>query len=59
MCSEDTSNDILIDVYYECFGDLLSDSAAAKAGIALLEFNDSLDEFPRWTLWTWLSFSAR
>ena len=59
MCGEDTSNDILINVYSECFSDLLSDSAAAKAGIALLEFNDSLDEFPRWTLGTWLSFSAR
>ena len=45
MCGEDTSNDILIDVYSECFGNLLSDSSAAKAGIALLQFNDSLDEF--------------
>ena len=46
MCDEDTSNDILIKVYSECFGDLLSDSAAAKARIALLQLNDSLDEFP-------------
>ena len=45
MCDEDTSNDILIKVYFEYFGDLLSDSAAAKAGIALLQFNDGLDEF--------------
>ena len=41
---------IFIDVYSERFVDLLCDPAAAKAGIALLEFNDSLDEFPRWTL---------
>ena len=46
ICGEDTSNDILIDVYSECFGNLLSDSAAAKAGIALLQLNDGLDEFP-------------
>ena len=46
MCGEDTSNDILIDVYSECFGNLLSDSAAANAGIALLQLNDGLDEFP-------------
>ena len=43
---ENTSNDILIDVYSECFGNLLSDSSVAKAGIALLQFNDSLDEIP-------------
>ena len=46
MCDEDTSNDILIKVYSEYFGDLLGDSAAAKAGIALFQFNDGLDEFP-------------
>ena len=36
---------IFIDVYSERFVDLLCYPAAAKAGIALLEFNDSLDEF--------------
>jgi hypothetical protein len=48
MCSEDTPHHIFIDVYSECFGNLLSDTAAAKASVALLQFNDRLDEFPRW-----------
>jgi len=46
MCGEDTSNDILIDVYPECLGNLLSYSAAPKAWVALLQFNDCLNEFP-------------
>jgi hypothetical protein len=36
---------IFIDVYAERFVDLLCDPTAAKAGIALFQFNDSLDEF--------------
>ena len=46
MCDEDTSNDILIDVYSECLGDLLCDSASSKAWVALLQLNDCLNEFP-------------
>ena len=36
---------IFIDVYSERFVDLLSYPAAAKAGIALLQFDDSIYEF--------------
>jgi hypothetical protein len=36
---------IFIDGYAERFVDLLCYPAAAKSGIALLQFNDSLDEF--------------
>ena len=39
-------DNIFVDGYSKCFVDLLRNSAAAKAGIALLQFNDSLDEFP-------------
>jgi len=59
MCSEDTPHNIFIDVYSECFGNLLSDSATSKASVALLQLNDRLDEFLRWALGTWLSFFAR
>lgn len=46
MFSEYTPNQILIDIDPECLGDLLSDSAAAIAWVALLQLNDGLDEFP-------------
>ena len=46
MFSEDEPDQVLVDINPECFGDLLSDSAAAKASVALLQFNDWLDEFP-------------
>jgi hypothetical protein len=36
---------IFIDVYSERVFDLLCDPAAAKSGIALLQFDDSVDEF--------------
>jgi len=37
---------------------LPSDSSTAEALVALLEFNDCLDEFPWRAFGTWLSFSA-
>jgi hypothetical protein len=33
VCSQDTSNDILVDVYSKCFIDLLRDSKATKARV--------------------------
>jgi len=42
---KDTSNDIPVDIDAEGFGDLLGDSAATKARVALFERNDRLDEF--------------
>jgi len=42
---EDTSNDILVDVYSKCFIDLLRDSKTTKARVASFQFNDRLDEF--------------
>jgi len=46
MFSEDAPDQVLVDIDPECLGDLLSDSAAAKAWIALLQCNNRLDEFP-------------
>ena len=46
MFSEDAPDLALVDIDPECPGDLLSDSAAAKAWIALLQCNNRLDEFP-------------
>ena len=45
MFSKDTADLVLVDIDPECLGDLLSDSAAAKAWISLLQCNDRLDEF--------------
>ena len=39
-------DNIFIDGYSKCFVDLLRYSAASKAGIVLLQFDDSLDEIP-------------
>jgi hypothetical protein len=33
VCSKDTSNDILVDVYSKCFIDLLRDSKTTKARV--------------------------
>ena len=41
-----TPDRVLIDLPPECFGDLLSDSAAAKARYALFQFDDCLNESP-------------
>lgn len=41
MCNECTSNQILVDINPECLGDLWSDSAAAKARVALLQLHDN------------------
>ena len=38
MLGEDTSDNVLVDLHIERFVDLLGDSSAAKARIALLEF---------------------
>ena len=44
--SEDTLDHVLVDIDPECSGGLLSDSATAKASVAMLQFNDCLDEYP-------------
>jgi hypothetical protein len=36
---------VLVDIHPECLGDLLRDSKAAKARVALLEFKNRLDKF--------------
>ena len=46
MFSEEAPDQFLVDIDTECPGDLLSNSAAAKAWIALPQCNDRLDEFP-------------
>ena len=46
MLFKHAPDNIFVDGYPKCFVDLLRNSAAAKAGIALLQFNDSLDEIP-------------
>jgi len=46
MFSEDAPALVLVDIDPECPGDLLSDSAAAKSWIALLQCNNRMDEFP-------------
>ena len=46
MVSKDTPHDIFINISVERLVDLLSDSAAAEAWIALLQCNYRLDEFP-------------
>ena len=45
MCYPLNQGKILINIYSECFGYLLSVSAAAKVRVALLQFNDSLEKF--------------
>jgi hypothetical protein len=42
---QDTPDQVLVDIHPECVGDLLSDSAVAKARVALLQFDDRLYEF--------------
>ena len=46
MFGEDTPHYIFINIDAERLVDLLSDPAAAEAWIALLQFNNRLDEFP-------------
>ena len=46
MFSEDTLDHVLVDIDPECSGGLLGDSATAKASVAMLQFNDCLDEYP-------------
>jgi hypothetical protein len=59
MCGKDTPHYIFIDVDSERFVDLLCDSRASESWIALLQFDDSLDELLRWAPGAWLSFAAR
>ena len=59
MCGEDTAHYIFIDADSKRFVDLLRDPRASEPWVALLQFDDSLDEFPRWALGPRLSFSAR
>ena len=42
VLDDDTPDHVFVDLHSEGVGDLLGDSATAKARIALLEFNDSL-----------------
>ena len=59
MCGEDTPHYIFINVDSERVVDLLCDPGASESWIALLQFDDCLDEFLRGVLGTWLSFAAR
>ena len=52
MCGEDTPHCIFIDVISKRVVDLLCDPWASESWIALLKFDDSLDEFLRWALGT-------
>jgi hypothetical protein len=45
MRGQDPSHHIFIDVDTECLVDLLCDSRASKAWVALLHCNDGQDEF--------------
>ena len=59
VLGEHTSDNVFIDVESERFVDLLCDSRASESWIALLQFDDSLDELLRWAPGAWLSFAAR
>ena len=59
MCGEDTPDHIFIDGGSEGSVDLLRDSGATEPWIALLQWDDSLDEFLRRTLGTSLSLDSR
>jgi hypothetical protein len=59
MGCKDSPNHIFIDVGSKCFVDPLRDPWASEAWITSFKFNNGLDEFPRRTLGTWLSYAAR
>lgn len=47
MCSEDTPDGVLVEIHLECLGDLLSYSAATVVRVALLQFDDGMNELLR------------
>ena len=53
-----TPHHIFIDVDSERFVDLLRDPWASEPWVALLHFDDGLDEFLRWTYGAGFSFTA-
>ena len=59
LFGEDTPDHIFIDIDPECLVDLLRDPWTSVPWISALHFNDGMDEFYGWTLWTRFAFFTR
>ena len=58
MGCQNPPNDVLVNLDAEGFSQLLGNPGAAKPRIALLEFNDSSDQFRGWSLGTRLALAG-
>ena len=56
---QNSADHILVDFDAKGFGQVLGNLRTAKTGIALLEFTDGSDQFPRGSFWTWLLLRTR
>jgi len=59
VCSEDTPDDIFIDVDPERMADLLRDPRGSDSWVTPFQLNDRLNKLPRRILGAWLSVAAR